>query len=131
MTPVASPLIAPNWPRLWALLRHAVERGGEHTEASVLAALQHGGMVLWVDSERVADAKAAIVTAWCDYPAGRVGFVLFAGGENAQVWAPVAAEVFSAWAKGMGCKELRLVGRKGWAKLLGMTPTEYTYSRSL
>lgn len=131
MTPVASPLIPLHWPHLWALLQPAVERGGEHTEASVLGALQHGGMVLWVDSQRVEDAKAAIVTAWCDYPAGRVGFVLFAGGQDARAWAPVAADELSAWAKGMGCKELRLVGRKGWAKLLGMKPAEYTYSRSL
>lgn len=131
MTPVASPLIPQNWPRLWEMLRPAVERGGEHTEKSVLTALLHGGMVLWVDSERVDTAKAAIVTAWCDYPAGRVGFVLFAGGEDAQTWAPIAADVLSAWARSMGCKELRLVGRKGWSKLLGMTPADYTYSRSL
>lgn len=113
------------------MLRPAVERGGEHTEGSVLAALQHGGMVLWVDSERVDSAKAAIVTAWCDYPAGRVGFVLFAGGEDAHAWVPEAADAVLAWAKSMGCKELRLIGRKGWAKLLGVKPTDYTFSRSL
>lgn len=131
MNPVAAPLIPAHWPRLWNLLQEAVERGGEHTERSVLTALLHGGMVLWIDTDRLDTAQTALVTAWCDFPAGRIGYVQFAGGADAQRWACEAADVLSAWARGMGCKELRLIGRKGWGRLLGMTPTSFTYSRSL
>jgi hypothetical protein len=131
VTPVASPLIPAHWPRIWSLLQPAVERGGEHTERSVLTALLHGGMVLWVDGTDIAQAQAAIVTSWCDYPAGRIGFVQFAGGSAAKAWTGKAAETFCVWAQSMGCKELRLIGRKGWGRLLGQAPADYTYSRRL
>jgi hypothetical protein len=131
VTPVASPLIPAHWSRIWSLLQPAVERGGEHTQQSVLASLLHGGMVLWIDSERIEDARAVLVTAWCDYPAGRIGFVLFAGGCEAKAWTQEAADTLCAWARSWGCKELRLVGRKGWGRLLGQVATDYTYTRGL
>lgn len=131
MTPIAAPLIPAHWPLIWGFLRSAVERGGEHTERSVLTALLHGGMVLWIDADRIEDAHAALVTAWCDYPAGRIGYVQFAGGAQARLWAGTAAQVLTAWARSMGCKELRLIGRKGWGRLLDMKPSSYTYSRGL
>lgn len=71
------------------------------------------------------------MTSWCDFPAGRIGYVLFAGGKEAARWVPEAADTLTAWAREMGCKELRVIGRKGWAKLLGMEPTAHTYARSL
>jgi hypothetical protein len=131
VTPIAAPLIAAHWPRIWACLQPAVERGGEHTERSVMTALLHGGMVLWIDAERLEELQAAIVTAWCDYPAGRIGFVQFAGGANARAWIAQADSTLCEWARCMGCKELRLIGRKGWGRLLGLTPSDYTYSRRL
>lgn len=131
MTPIAAPLILPHWPRLWVLLEPAVTRGGEHTERSVLTALLHGGMVLWIDADRIDEAKAAVVTAWCDYPAGRIGYVQFAGGSDARLWTGEAERVLAEWAQSMGCKELRLIGRKGWGRLTGLRPSSYTYSRSL
>lgn len=131
MTPVAAPHIPAHWARLWGLLEPAVTHGGEHTEGSVLTALLHGGMVLWIDAERIEDAHAAVVTAWCDYPAGRIGYVQFAGGTDARLWTDDAVRVLMTWAQSMGCKELRLIGRKGWGRLLGMTPAAYTYARSL
>jgi hypothetical protein len=131
VTPVASPLIPAHWPRIWTLLYPAVERGGEHTERSVLTALLHGGMVLWIDSTDLAQAQAVVVTSWCDYPAGRIGFVQFAGGSDAAAWIRRTEAALIAWAQSMGCKELRLIGRKGWGRLLGLAPTDYTYSRRL
>lgn len=131
MTPIAAPLIPLHWPFIWKILQPAVERGGEHTERSVLTALLHGGMVLWVDAGGIEEADAALVTSWCDYPAGRIGFAQFAGGANAQDWIIEAIDTLSAWARGMGCKELRLIGRKGWGKLIEQTPSAYIYSRML
>lgn len=124
-------MISSQWARIWEWIGPAVIRGGEHTERSVLTALVHGGMVLWVDGTDVASSQAAIVTCWCDYPAGRIGFALFAGGSHADQWVSRAADDLCAWARDMGCKELRLVGRKGWAKVLGMNAESCTYSRSL
>lgn len=131
MTPVAAPLIPAHWPRIWALIEPAVTRGGEHTERSVLTGLLHGGFVLWSDAEDIGAARAFVVTAWCDYPAGRIGFVQFAGGSGADAWLADAIADFSAWAKAMGCKELRVIGRKGWARRLRRAPTDFTYRENL
>jgi hypothetical protein len=88
-------------------------------------------MVLWVDGPSLDASQAALVTSWCDYPAGRIGFVLFAGGCDAKAWADDADKTLCDWARAMGCKELRLIGRKGWGRLLGLAPADYTYSRGL
>lgn len=131
MTPVAAPLIPANWHRIWGLIESAVVAGGEHTERSVLTGLLHGGFVLWSDHPDIAQAHACVVTSWCDYPAGRIGFAQFAGGSNAEAWLTEAISDFSAWAKSMGCKELRVIGRKGWARKIHRTPTSYVYVESL
>jgi len=131
MMPIAAPLIPAHWPRIWGLIEPAVLAGGEHTERSVLTGLLHGGFVLWSDCADIAQARACVMTAWCDYPAGRIGFVQFAGGIDADAWLPDAIADFCAWAKSMGCKELRVIGRKGWARKIHRTPTSYVYVESL
>ena len=131
MNPVASPLIPRHWPRIWSLIEPSVTRGGEHNERSVLAALLHGGFVLWCDAKEIADARTFIVTSWCDYPAGRIGYVQFAGGRGMDAWLAEAIAAFRAWANAMGCKELRVVGRKGWARWLKRAPTDFTYREIL
>ena len=121
MIPVATPHIPEVWPKALRMLMPAIVRGGEHTPESVYRFLMEGSMLLWYNKDSFA------VTSWCDYPAGRIGFVLFAGGEKAEEWVEHAAYRFKQWAKAMGCKELRVVGRKGWAKLLKCTETDVTY----
>ena len=43
---------------------------------------------------------------------------MFAGGKNARRWIHGAADDFTRWAESIGCKELRLRGRKGWRRYL-------------
>lgn len=131
MTPVAAPFIPAHWPHIWELIAPAVASGREHTEGSVLAGLLHGGFVLWSESADLKLSSAFVVTAWCDYPAGRIGFVQFAGGSGVDQWLPEAITDFSAWATTMGCKELRVVGRKGWARKIGLTPESCIYIKPL
>jgi len=125
LNPVATPHIPQVWKRVWSQIRPAVERGGEHTEASVYNALMHGGMLLWYNKDAFA------VTSWCDFPAGRIAYVLFAGGKNAHEWVEKAEDKFVGWAKSMNCKELRVIGRQGWSKLIHRKPIDFTYVRKL
>lgn len=112
MTPIASPLIPDMWPCAYGQLRLSIDHGGEHTERSVFQALMNGQMILW------ANDRGYVVTTWCDYPAGRIGFVLFIGGSSVEEWIMDIEKSCTKWAKTIGCKSLRVSGRKGWMRLL-------------
>ena len=131
MTPIAAPLIPAHWARIWKLIEPAVTRGSEHTERSVLAGLLHGGFVLWSDVPDIDQAQAFVVTSWCDYPAGRIGFVSFAGGAYASLWVEQAIADFRAWSQMLGCKELRVIGRMGWARLLKRGATDFIFRETI
>lgn len=125
MIPVATPHIPQIWPKVLEKLLPAIERGGEHTPESVYRFLMEGSMLLWYNK------SAFAVTSWCDYPAGRIAYVLFAGGEHADEWVEHAAHRFKQWATSMGCKELRIIGRKGWGRLLRIDETDVTFRAKL
>jgi hypothetical protein len=112
MTPIASPLIPGLWARVYAQLRLSIAHGGEHTERSVFQALMNGQMILWMNDQ------GCVVTTWCDFPAGRIAYAQFVGGKNVKDWMGPAEEVFTQWAASIGCKELRMSGRKAWSRLV-------------
>ena len=116
--------IPQRWPTIYQMLKKAIDRGGEHTERSVLQALVGGSMVLWDAGD------AYIVTTWCDYPAGRIGFVMFAGGSGTD-WLPELENELVRWAFDIGCKEIRFAGRLGWGRLVDGLEKDMMYTRKL
>ena len=98
--------------RAWGLLAPAVERDGEHTKSSVLAALQRGERRLWVSM------KSAFITEIITYPTGlKVGNAWLAGGDLNEIltWVPMLED----WCRARGAKYARVNGRRGWARKLG------------
>jgi len=98
--------------RAWGLLAPAVEREGEHTKASVLAALCRGKRRLWVS------ATSALVSEIVTYPSGLVvGNAWLAGGNLKEIasWLPLWEE----WSKSHGAVRTRVNGRRGWGRVIG------------
>jgi hypothetical protein len=76
--------------------------------------------------ERVADGRmqlfcgerCALVTEIADWPTGlKVCTVVLGGGDLAEI-KPLSEHV-TAWAASIGCNEMEVVGRPGWARALG------------
>lgn len=107
------------------MLKEAVEKGGEHTKDHVYDCLIYGSMQLWVTDD------ACVVTSWTDYPTGRIGYVIFAGGKNVDAWICEAEDRFSEWFTLLGCKEARIIGRKGWGKKLPHLAQRVIYVKEL
>ena len=95
--------------RAWTLLAPAVERDGEHTQSSVLAALGKGERRLWVS------ATSAFITEIITYPTGlRVGNAWLAGGDLKEiliVGADAGRLVQSAWSQVRSCQRASRVGQ--------------------
>lgn len=110
--PLDGPSSVAEFERVWPLLEGAVELGGEHDKWTVLAALEKGERQLWVGE------RSAVVTEMFTHPTGlRVMSIWLAGGELKEFlpWLPAV----EAWGRARGAEQLRLSGRRGWAKLTG------------
>jgi hypothetical protein len=107
--PALIPLV---WPDAIRALAPAIELGGEYTHQAVHDALRDGSMVLW------ACADAYSVTSWAQFPRGRTAYVKWVAGENTPAWLADANRAWNQWALDMGCTQIRMSGRKGWARLI-------------
>lgn len=112
MERVAPELVPILWPDVIRKLGPAIDLGGEYTHQAVYDALIAGDMVLW------ATPGAYSVTSWADYPKGRTAYVKWVGGEGAKDWLADANAAWNKWARDMGCTQIRMFGRKGWARLI-------------
>lgn len=102
-----SPESHPLWPGIYALLEPAAELGGVNV-------LEPGELV-WIVSDGPM-VMAAATTRMCINGSAEI---ILCGGARARFWATDLADRICDWAafNGAGC--VRILGRKGWAKLLG------------
>jgi hypothetical protein len=92
-------------PYLTASLEHA---HGTHTLDDVEAGVQNGSLQLWTGPQ------SAIVTEVLEYPRVKVLHIFLAGGNLAEIEAMY--EPIAAWARTLGCTQVRCTGRPGWER---------------
>ncbi len=100
---------------------------GEFTLEDVRKLMEEGRFQLWMgwDLGR-RQAVGAGVTEIFDYPRRRVCFlVLWASEAPRATWLPCLKTV-EQWAAAQGCIAMRLLGRKGWARVLNGYRPQYT-----
>lgn len=103
------------WPAVEPLLRPAMERSGEMPISDLLAALYQGRFVLWLAWG--AGLEAAAVTEIADTINGRVCCIVACGGRDRDRWIGLRARL-EHYARSEGCRQMRIYGRKGWARVL-------------
>lgn len=106
------------WDQVHPLISKALERGSEYNRTDIFYGLLDGTMQLWTHHNN--GIEAVLVTKLDD----DYCLLLASGGENMAEWAKYLPLV-EDWARSKGCKELRIYGRIGWAKVLGFE-IEYT-----
>ncbi len=103
--------VAQVWPRVATLVQKALERQVEWRLQDILEQLAAQRMQLWVVPWRL-----ALVTQIQTYPGVRICMVVLCGGDGLQANKHLLAEI-EAWARGLGCDEMRIQGRAGWARV--------------
>lgn len=104
------------WCCVAPLIQKALDRNSDYTLDEVHDGLMSGDMQLWAyKPDRV---RAALVTKIESNSTGKWCLLLAAGGEDAKEWLPYA-ESLEDWARSNGCDEMRIYGRRGWARLAG------------
>ena len=99
------------------MLAKALVYSDDITLGQVRERLDRGEYQLWT-----AQRDGVVEGAWCtriaEYPSGKVCEIALCGGEHIERWLDLTVEPIALWAKGLGCRRLRIYGRKGWSKLL-------------
>lgn len=109
-------LIYRTWPYVEPLLRKAFIRTGFALFSDLERDVFDGKALVWI----AWDGKS-IMAAWAialhPTDAGLVCSVLACGGERMCDWLPLVGAM-EQFAKDEGCKRVRIVGRKGWSRVL-------------
>jgi hypothetical protein len=108
------------WLQAEPLLEKAIARGSDETTVSVLIALCQGARQLWAaftgpDMETM---LMAVTTRIVTTGAGRkICEIAHIGGTGIERWLQFLP-VIEAWAESQGCGLVRLIGRRGWVRML-------------
>lgn len=115
------------WKDVRPLLERVMEHGnGEFSPETILEALLERHMQLWVGHEDGNIIHAGI-TQIINFPTGkRVCEVTHLAGERMDEWAVDHCDIIESWAKEQGCHSVRIIGRKGWARVHKTYRTLYT-----
>lgn len=104
------------WPYVSPLIEKALVHGW-NTPEEVYALIDESKAQCWlaIENNRVIGTW---VTRIEQADIGRFCLVWLGGGEQSNKWIPLIQEYTEPWAKENGCKEMQIVGRKGWVKRL-------------
>ena len=101
------------WETVAPHLSKALARQGEFGAEDVKALCRSNAMQLWYVPE-----SHALVTQIQDKPLCRVCMIVLCGGTGLAASEAVMSEI-ERYARAMRCDELRIEGRRGWARVLG------------
>jgi hypothetical protein len=104
------------WPTVAPMLQKALARQQELELDDVKQLCMNQSMQLWY----VPDSHA-LVTQIQNHPRLRVCMIVLCGGEGLHQRGPVM-QALESYARAMQCLELRIQGRRGWARVLGFEP---------
>ncbi len=97
------------------MIRSAVSRCGDWTEAGIIAGLRKGDFLLWLAISGT-DIDAAAVTELLQSEAtGRYCNIILCGGRRLGNWAHLKSAI-EQYAIDEQCARIRLSGRRGWAR---------------
>ena len=114
------------WPHVMEYVMLGLGERNLYTLPRVYKGLENGELQLW--TAQTDEIEAVIVTSiQTDTEGNEVKFclVLSAGGTNIDSWIDSMVLYIESWAKENGCSEMRIYGRRGWARKVGYT-IEYT-----
>lgn len=118
------------WPHVKYMLHSAVKRTGlAHTQDLDFDVLSGDGL-LWLawNGEKI---EAAATTSLVENDAGLVCLITSCGGEDMKRWLGLLSQI-EDYAQKEGCLSVRLLGRKGWARVLdGYETTNVVLERKL
>jgi hypothetical protein len=93
-----------------------MERGDLGTFAAVEADVRAGQALLWL-VWNAPFIKAAAVTQLARSERSKVCMIVACGGEGMTLWLPLIEKI-EAYARDEGCDAVRILGRKGWMRVL-------------
>ena len=102
-----------------------MRKGGVSDFADVERAVLSGAHLLWLAADATT-IYAAAVTALATVNGERHCTIVACGGRARERWLPLIATL-EAFARAEGCRAIRILGRRGWARLL----PDYTTTRIL
>lgn len=103
------------WPFVRQRIEDAVNECGDWTAQEIYDQLLKGDMLLWLAISD-AEVKAAATTQLTETKHGKICTVIACAGKRLGEWAHFISTI-ETYAKGEGCKLVRLGGRKGWARV--------------
>jgi hypothetical protein len=113
--------IAKLWPLAAPMLTRAIAyTNGATSPEKELAALSAGLKQLWMVVSPDAGNKgvaAGITSLQRNEDGSKTANIELFGGENMKAWFTLKDQ-FESWARGEGCRDVRLWARKGWARHL-------------
>lgn len=120
LVPVDPPLVKDIWPHVRAMVKSAIDRTDlcnfDGVEREVLGGLQQ----LWLAWNGTA-IEAAAVTQLVQIGARKICIVVAAGAapsnHNRKRWPSLMAGI-EQFARNEGCRAVRIIGRKGWQRIL-------------
>jgi hypothetical protein len=115
--------VARIWPSVCGLIRAAMRRGGLGSYAPVEESVLAGRALLWLVIDATA-IEAAIVSELHQTEWRKVCVVVAGGGKDMRRWIGLIGKI-EEFARAEGCSAMRIVGRKGWARML----SEYRTTR--
>lgn len=88
-------------------------------EQDVYEDIMRGNQSLWiVFDESPVNTIGAFTIRVKNYPAGQTLCGEHLGGERLEDWADMLFEIMERYARDLGIKNLELIGRRGWEKIL-------------
>jgi hypothetical protein len=104
------------WPHVSSLIREAMRRGDLSSFVAVEHAVRVGNALLWIATDG-ASIQAAAVTELQQTEWRKVCNIVACGGNDRGRWIRLI-EGIEKFARAEGCSAVRVIGRKGWSRVL-------------
>jgi hypothetical protein len=104
------------WPHVALLLHRAITKTGLSSFAEIERDILSGTALLWL-AWNGAGIEAAASTSLELTDAGKVCVITACAGVDAARWLPLIAGI-EDYARAEGCQCVRIIGRRGWARVL-------------
>lgn len=105
---------------IWECVKHWIERAMERGDLGRFEELEHdvinGQALLWL-VWKAPEILGATVTQIVMTQRSKICVIAACGGENMRLWLPLVEKIEN-YARNEGCDAVRILGRKGWMRML-------------